>query len=383
MNQKGSLIVHALSLWLLVTLSVSACYYGYYDPGEIRWNYPKNIEFVTGYFGDEEQREKWYLHQMELSHPYLFLAAPDLIVLDISDPGSPRQLAKHPLNWQSVDKMVIAGDYLVLTSQWHGLQIFDITDPAKPVKAGSIIHKNNGPTSALAIDHYVYFHAPYPTSDPETYFQTPRWYIIDIFNPDTPEIIREVNNLGKPIALVGNYLYAAFHGFDTQSQKISPMVQIIDISDRVNPVIIGELFLPGVYDIEVTGQVAYVSSGSGLIILDISDPTAPKVIRDDLYNIGSFPYLDSEDNILVGGNIYAVTIEPKEASINVQPLGKLDSRDLRGLLCSGEVSEAGQVSQRACGTGFRGKDIALHNGFIFVADEYAGLLVYKIPVNKE
>ena len=54
-------------------------------------------------------------------------------------------------------------------------------------------------------------------------------------------------------------------------------LQIVDIRDRLNPLIVGALDTPGIaIDVKVTGNFAYLADGTaGLQIIDISDPTLP------------------------------------------------------------------------------------------------------------
>ncbi len=55
-----------------------------------------------------------------------------LLVMDISDPSSPEQLAQYEYDFTGLDRMVIEGDYLIGASRYYGVSIYDISNPVTP-----------------------------------------------------------------------------------------------------------------------------------------------------------------------------------------------------------------------------------------------------------
>jgi hypothetical protein len=93
--------------------------------------------------------------------------------------------------------------------------------------------------------------------------------IIDISNPINPIFKGNYDiNDGRSIQVVGNYAYIA----DTASG-----LKIIDISNPTTPTLKGNYDTPGsAVGVQVVGNYAYVADhGSGLQIIDISNPLAP------------------------------------------------------------------------------------------------------------
>ena len=75
---------------------------------------------------------------------------------------------------------------------------------------------------------------------------------------------------------------------------------VIDVSDPVNPAIIGAVDTPGrAYDVDVHGQYAYVADSgtfeSGLQVIDVSIPQSPHIV-------GSFPTPNSAHAVEVNGS---------------------------------------------------------------------------------
>lgn len=97
--------------------------------------------------------------------------------------------------------------------------------------------------------------------------------IIDVSNPLEPLIIGSVDTPGSAsaVTVIGSIAYVA--DFDGG-------LQIIDISDPTQPLIAGFISTPGsARNVTVTGTTAYVADGpAGLQIIDVNDPTQPLII---------------------------------------------------------------------------------------------------------
>ena len=119
---------------------------------------------------------------------------------------------------QSPNEVAVAGSY-AYTADFYGLTIYDVSDPANPVKVGELLL----PEEAWGI------------------------------------------------AISGTTAYVADWGEG---------LQIIDVSDPANPALLGSYDTPGyAYGVAVSGSVAYVADYySGLQIIDVSDPANPALI---------------------------------------------------------------------------------------------------------
>ena len=86
-----------------------------------------------------------------------------------------------------------------------------------------------------------------------------------------PEIIGSIGGLARDVAVVGTTAYVA--------NEASGLLTV-DVSDPTNPTIIGNAGVSGLpMDVAVSGNVAYVANRNlGLQVIDVSDPTNPAVI---------------------------------------------------------------------------------------------------------
>jgi hypothetical protein len=94
-------------------------------------------------------------------------------------------------------------------------------------------------------------------------------------------------DIARGVAISGDYAYVADYGSG---------LQVIDISDPTSPTLAGSYDTPGnAYDVAISGNYAYVADeGSGLQVIDISDPTNPAPI-------GSYDTLDGAYAVGISG----------------------------------------------------------------------------------
>jgi hypothetical protein len=75
-----------------------------------------------------------------------------------------------------------------------------------------------------------------------------------------------------------------------------PYLMIAEVSDPSSPAELGRILLPGVRDITVSGNLAYVAAGAGgLRIVDVSDPANPN-------EVGFFESAVSASDVAINGN---------------------------------------------------------------------------------
>jgi len=105
---------------------------------------------------------------------------------------------------------------------------------------------------------------------PATTFATDVHGRVQTFAP-TPVANLALPSFGNNLDVVGDLAYVAAG---------STGLQVVDVSDRTNPHIVGALDTPGnAFDVRVVGTTAYVADGaSGLAIMDVGDPTHPKLL---------------------------------------------------------------------------------------------------------
>ncbi len=174
---------------------------------------------------------------------------------------------------------------LTYVGSGYGLQIFDTSNPSDPKKIGSVdtqFYVRNIDVS----DNIACVASGYNGLK-----------IIDVGNPESPEIISELDIPGdstRCVAISGKYVY-------TIDKTMG--LYVVDISDPKNPEIVGsEKSLEYVFNLTVSGDLAYVADVNlGLVIYDISDPEKPVVISSTKIEYGARGVAISENYAYVSG----------------------------------------------------------------------------------
>lgn len=195
----------------------------------------------------------------------LFPFLPDTVArFDPPGPGFSRDLA-------------VDGNILCLVDGSEGLRVFDVTDPRDPVLSGTWVSLPDG-IEAFASDVVIDGDRAL-VADGLSGIQ-----IIDITNPAVPVRIGHFQTpaFARGLAVAGDRVYVA-------QSDLPPFTNsgllVIDISDPTAPTLAASLILTGlpmdVLPIGVTldGDLAYVAGGKGgLYVVDITDPANPTQI---------------------------------------------------------------------------------------------------------
>ncbi len=202
------------------------------------------------------------------------IEAHKLVVADISNPASPKIL-------NSVDagidprSIYISGKYAYVGDLWSpdtAILVFDLSNPANPVKIGSA--PSNGPWSIHGSGKYIYVASYYSNM----------LQVFDISNPAAPTLVGSADTPGQPISVyvAGNYAYVL---------NFSPHnLQIFDISDPKNPQLMATALDVGFYprSVMVIGHYAYLvgTSSDKFQIYNVADPKKPvevTSVQTDVY----------------------------------------------------------------------------------------------------
>ncbi|RKY91386.1 hypothetical protein DRQ15_05095 [candidate division KSB1 bacterium] len=195
-----------------------------------------------------------------------------LRILDVSDPANPEEIGHY--EGVGYNDVHVVGHYAYVsyrTRRWTGLTILDVSDPPNPQELGSYAARLFCYQSVVVSGNYAYLACG------DAGLQ-----IMDITTPETPEVVGLWNGqrpeggydtgfiLGC-LALYDHYAYVADWGSG---------IYILDISDPTDPQKAGYYRLGyGVDNAIVSGHYLYVTLVfEGLRILDISDPIAPQEV---------------------------------------------------------------------------------------------------------
>jgi len=180
-----------------------------------------------------------------------------LQVFDLSVPDDPQELASYlPPDRDEIDQVAVTGDRAYLTA-WNSLYVLDVSDPADPQPMGSCA------TSAWSADIAVV--------DGLLYLAGGELSVVDVPLPLAPV---EVGVADPPawsaddVVVDGDYAYVAG----------TPGLQIVDVSQPQVPTALGHYELPdGASQIALHGDYAFlIDSADSLLVVNVSDPLAPQ-----------------------------------------------------------------------------------------------------------
>lgn len=215
---------------------------------------------------------------VELVGPHAYLdEGGSLTILDISDPGAPLPLGHFSFGLFAFNDLRVkdAIAYLAGGTPYGlcGLQILDVSDPARPERRG-FCEVPLPPFGVFVGEDIAYVACANPWHDPRGGFQ-----IVDVRNPSSPLLCSPfvpVPARAWKIFVKGGIAYLAsldgLHVFDVKNPSV--------------PTSLGFYAQRRCYDVVVAGQLAYTATDSGLEVVDVTSPTAPASLGG-LYTISS------------------------------------------------------------------------------------------------
>jgi hypothetical protein len=188
----------------------------------------------------------------------VFFTIPTSTAVTVTERGSwPGYRRGQGVGIQVVDK------YAYLVAQEAGLMIFDVSNPANPIRLSEF--EIQGQTIACRVAG----NRAYLTSDTIT---NSSLTVLDVTDPKNPVQIGGLKTFGFPsgLEIVGDRLYVGFES----------VMRIYDIRTSVDPIFLGQYLTTGsIHEIQVSQDRAYLASDStGLEIVDVRNPAQPTLI---------------------------------------------------------------------------------------------------------
>lgn len=213
------------------------------QPTELgRWNTP-------GFVGD-----------LEFAAGRMFVAVDDvgLVVLDWSDPTTPRQTAMVPFH--SYVRGLHVEDDVLLLGHNGGLSVFNVSDPDAPLETGRV-YDSRVPTDVLRVGDLAY-----------------------TVENDRDLKIWDLSSGPNPV-FVSRFTLFGSHRFVTDGDRVFVACRInglamLDLTDPADPRAEFTMQTPGwAEDLAAEGDTLYVADRArGLLVLDISDPANPEML---------------------------------------------------------------------------------------------------------
>ncbi|MDP1688523.1 MAG: sulfatase-like hydrolase/transferase [bacterium] len=232
--------------------------------------------------------------------------SPEFYVIDISLLQIPRIVGSYDIN-VSVNKVYVSGNYAYLTTKkdTEDIVVLNITNKSQPTKVTSINIPNN--SEALAIlgvgsNLYVGFANSYANKE---------FYIINISNPATPQIIGsyEVGGAVNDIALTGNYVYLA-------TSNNTKELTVLNVATSSNPTQVSSFDIPvngGANALAISGEKVYLVTNNNASQPDFFIVNAPIGSTSTL--LSSLDLDTSNTDITVIGSVAFVSTQTSAKSI--------------------------------------------------------------------
>ncbi len=207
---------------------------------------------------------------------YIYVAAlydPVMCVIDVARPLAPSMIGCYPTSGQVYD-VAVSGDYAYLAAGDAGLHIWDMSNPAAPRPLGS--YDSPGRARTVVVRDGIAYLAD----------GTGGLRAIDVRDPAAPVELGSWITAGETIfvTVAGRYAYV------DAGEYMDYRLYIVDIADP------GAMTTTGAYQwphmtsaaISIQGDLAYLAADTfcspyetcpgGLLILDVSNPQAPRLI---------------------------------------------------------------------------------------------------------
>lgn len=267
-------------------------------------------------------------------HVYLTAGSDGLRVVDVSDPTAPTEIAAVDLGADTSARYLDLVGGMVYISGWQSgtsddrLAVVDVTDPAHPSLSANVVIPSGG-RDIVVRDGLAHIFGGYPGAlhiYNVTIPQAPVWQgsesipskyqerlaaidghilvttylygltVIETADPTDPAPVGGVDAPGRSqdAALADGVLFIA-----TEERGL----RLVDVSVPSQPAELGySTVVPEPAAIGVRGDFAYVASysGQGLVVLDISNPTAPQVL-------GNAPGMSGEWLAVAGDYVFLVS----------------------------------------------------------------------------
>lgn len=215
---------------------------------------------------------------MTVSGDYAYVAGEGLHVIDISDPSLPTVIGSRTTPGGSMD-VEVRGDYAFVADEWLGVQVFDVSQPDSPALGAAL--DTPGAAWGVALSGNTAFVAGAAGG----------FHSVDITNPAGPDLLDSwaTPMSANKVVVRGTYAYLVDQGSG---------LQIFDITNPAALQWLGEWDTSGAaLDVAVSGDIAFVAvDTAGVEVINVSVPTAPQLVAS-FNTAGNVRGIDAQDGL--------------------------------------------------------------------------------------
>ncbi|MCE7066169.1 LVIVD repeat-containing protein [Dyadobacter sp. CY326] len=211
----------------------------------------------------------------------------------------------------SMARFAITGTTLYIVSK-QTLEVYDIADGANPVKATD---KNMS----------VGIETIFPYKDNLYIGASDGMYIFNNTNPKNPQLLSKFQHIQScdPVVVRDKYAYVTLRsGVTCRPQNSLSSLDVIDISNPVDPKMVHTQRMSSPYGLAVSGNKLFVCEGSlGLTLLDITNPALP-VFKQTFGDLPAYDVIARDKHLIVTGEKGLFQFKYDDAD-NVELLSKI------------------------------------------------------------
>lgn len=402
MSNRKKIYIINLIIILIIAVLATGCYFNVADvPGEVR-------SLINNY---RDSKNKKVEDQPEPDHG-IFSGTPNSL-----------KISSIPVSGQAID-VDISGNYAYLTNDLGVLYIINISDKAQPFITGKCPDIDSANIVIVREDLAFISYTEWIAGENDYYTEC-GFKIVDITDKEDPEVIGDYNtgNNNKKsvfgLYIEGDYAYLNTTTYTDGEQ--SNTLEIVDISNKNNPVFRSELVLGGspanisVYNNTACININYYNyeadeyaDKSELLIIDITDRDNPLI--DTAIEVPSNSwgiYMEKEKTIYLSSHILEDDsyLESKIQIVDIAgeiPVlrgnimlpggaweldmidGFLQVSDLTGGVYTLDIIDSGDpfIASRlnTSGTSY---DITVKGNYGYIADGFEGLVIMELSAEDE
>lgn len=127
-------------------------------------------------------------------------------------------------------------------------------------------------------------------------------FIYGLDNPDKPNFRSQYQHFAScdPVVAQGNYAYVTLRN-GTPCMWGQNQLDVLDISNFDNPILVNSQQMTNPQGLSAVGDELYVCEGeSGMVVFDISDPSAP-LLSQELKDLKSNDIIGSQEKLVITG----------------------------------------------------------------------------------
>lgn len=224
-----------------------------------------------------------------------------LYVLNVSDPYNPTEVGTAYPIYGPMD-MSITGDYIYMALEQAGFMIANISNPTSPTIVSGSFNNDLLADSVFISGNFAYF-TGYDFSESDLILK-----VYDISDPTSPSLVSSFVTPGSAVEsyIVGDYAFIADSGSG---------LAIVDISDPTSPFLKSSFYAgETVTDVQVAGDYAYVATSGGFQVIDISDTNSPSLAGSISLGSGSYIYISGNYAYISSGSLTLAVVDISDPS---------------------------------------------------------------------